>query len=69
LIVVAEQQLYKLYAQALIDSEVTKDWNSWVEFMAINCQKCCSEVEISHPIAFRTGRQPYVYISAFFLQL
>ncbi|CAF4298263.1 unnamed protein product, partial [Rotaria magnacalcarata] len=53
----SEQQLYKLYAQALADSEVTQDWSSWVEMMAINCQKCCSEAEISHPIAFRTGRQ------------
>jgi hypothetical protein len=54
----AEQQLYKLYAQALADSEVTQDWSSWVEMTTINCQKCCSEAEISHPIAFRTGRQP-----------
>ncbi|CAF1067642.1 unnamed protein product [Adineta ricciae] len=54
----SEQQLYKLYAQALADSEVTQDWSNWVEMMAINCQKCCSEAEISHPIAFRTGRQP-----------
>ncbi|CAF3708853.1 unnamed protein product [Adineta steineri] len=53
----SEQQLYKLYAQALADSEVTHDWSSWVEMMTINCQKCCSEAEISHPIAFRTGRQ------------
>jgi hypothetical protein len=57
-VILAEQQLYKLYAQALADSEVTQDWSSWVEMMTINCQKCCSEAEISHPIAFRTGRQP-----------
>jgi hypothetical protein len=57
-LILAEQQLYKLYAQALADSEVTHDWSSWVEMMTINCQKCCSEAEISHPIAFRTGRQP-----------
>jgi len=56
--ILAEQQLYKLYAQALADSEVTHDWSNWVEMMTINCQKCCSEAEISHPIAFRTGRQP-----------
>jgi len=57
-LILAEQQLYKLYAQTLADSEVTHDWSSWVEMMTINCQKCCSEAEISHPIAFRTGRQP-----------
>jgi hypothetical protein len=53
----AEQHLYKLYAQALTDSELTHDWSSWVEMMSINCQKCCSEAEISHPMAFRTGHQ------------
>jgi hypothetical protein len=57
-LILAEQHLYKLYAQALADSEVTNDWSSWVEMMTVNCQKCCSEAEISHPIAFRTGRQP-----------
>ena len=54
----AEQQLYKLYGQALADSEVTQDWNSWVEMMMINCQKCCAEAEISQQIAYRLGRQP-----------
>lgn len=57
-LILAEQQLYKLYAQTLADSEVTQDWSSWVEMMTINCQKCCSEAEVSHPIAYRTGRQP-----------
>lgn len=56
-LILAEQQLYKLYAQALADSEVTQDWSNWVEMMTMNCQKCCSEAEISHPMAFRTGRQ------------
>ena len=56
--ILAEQQLYKLYAQALADSEVTQDWSSWVEMMMINCQKTCSEAEIAHSMAYRTGRQP-----------
>ncbi|UJR15865.1 hypothetical protein I4U23_002791 [Adineta vaga] len=65
----SEQQLYKLYAQALADSEVTQDWSSWVEMMTLNCQKCCSEAEISHPIAFRTGRQPQLSRNIRMLQI
>ncbi|CAF5105315.1 unnamed protein product, partial [Rotaria sp. Silwood1] len=68
-LILAEQQLYKLYAQALADSEVTQDWSSWVEMMTINCQKCCSEAEISHPIAFRTGRQPQLSRNIRMLQI